>query len=211
MRTPSDQLMLVIAADGALSEPADFTRWAPDRPAYQCRGCGWILPDLCFRPYRPASRSNRASTVASRAVHSRCVSCEQDAKDEWKRTHRFEHWSARALSRHLRIERKAGLHDCTTRAEYEDLTGITVAWLAAEAKRTYERPDADCPHCAVRWTDMPNGHRDLTLDRVDRRRILSRSNYQFMCPTGNSQKGVLDPRTYDMRQTLFREKRRRAH
>ena len=206
-RTPRTQLTFVTEGN-QLVLPVDFSHWAPDRPAYQCRGCGWILPDLC---YRLAGHHRKSRTSAALRVRSLCVACVQERQDAYNREHRFEIRARRALGRHRRIERDQGLHGCSSLPEYEQLTGVTVGWLANEMELTYSRPDAECPHCFVKWTEMPNGLRDLTVDRTDRQRTLSRSNIQFMCPTGNSQKGVSDARSYELRQALFREKRRRHH
>ncbi|HSS10024.1 MAG TPA: hypothetical protein VLL25_09075 [Acidimicrobiales bacterium] len=89
-------------------------------------------------------------------------------------------------------------------AEYELLSGVSVDYLATKMQRTYDRPDAVCPHCRVPWSQMPNGLSDMSVDRRDRSALLSRENLVLMCRTGNNQKGTLEPRTWEVRQAYWR-------
>lgn len=225
MRTPAwepdallvhEQLTLALVGTD-LVEPEDFSFLAPDRPVYQCQGrsktvtgpngdthvfrpCSRLLPDLCFRPLV----YDRGTTVMRRPVRSWCVRCEQGANDAQKRLWRYDRKAANLIGSHRRKELRQGLHRCTTTAEYEALTGVTRPWLGAELQSVHERPGAVCPHCDIPWSEMPNGLADLSVDRVDRKRLLSRSNLVFMCRTGNTQKGTKDPRTFEVRQAYYR-------
>ena len=187
------QLALVLQG-GTLALPRDYSFMAPDRLTKQCRHCGRILPDLCFR------RNRRRGGVISRH-RPRCVVCEQEIKDAYKREHRHEMAARSVLRSHMRRERKQGLHTVKTLPEYERLTGVTVEWLAAEM-RAAELDDGVCPHCGVKWSLMPA---QMSVDRTDRSRLLSRSNLVLMCRTGNSQKGTLDARTWEIRRAYWRE------
>jgi hypothetical protein len=199
---PPQQIGLVLAG-GMLSLPTDASWIAPDRPAYQCRQCGWLLPDLCFR----RDHRRRGTTATRGRFHSRCVVCEQENNDAYKRAHRYEIRARAVLGEHRRKERRQGLHGCETAAEYETLTGINVEYLANKMRRTYERPEAECPHCRARWSEMPNGLSDMSVDRRDRSSLLTRENLVLLCRTGNNQKGTLNPRTWEVRQALWRLKR----
>ncbi|MBO0728580.1 MAG: hypothetical protein J2P57_04935 [Acidimicrobiaceae bacterium] len=134
--------------------------------------------------------------------------CEQERNDAYKREHRYEIRARAVLGEHRRKERRQGLHNCQSPAEYEVLTGVTVPYLANLMQGTYEGPEAACPHCLVLWREMPNGLSDMSVDRRDRGALLTRENLVLMCRTGNNQKGTLDARTWDVRQALFRVKRR---
>lgn len=194
-RTPRNLIGFTFDSDGNLAAPVDMSHLAPDRPAYQCRGCGIIWPDLCFPSKRLVSDTLRAESV--------CIVCRQDINDERKRANRWLSKARNVIQKHMGKEREQGFHACTTLDQYEQLTGITIAWLAGELERIY---DSDiCPHCFRPYSAMPNGHADLSVDRPDRSRCLNRTtNLAFMCRTGNSQKGTTDPRTYDVRQAAFR-------
>jgi len=194
-RVPRNLIGFTFDAAGSLVAPVDMSHLAPDRPAYQCRDCGIIWPDLCFN----------SSCIDNDARRPRptCVVCQQDINDERKRANRWISKARNVLQSHMDKERKQGLHACITLAQYEQLTGITTDWLAKELERIYSQDI--CPHCFRRYSDMPNGHADLSVDRPDRTRCLNRTtNLAYMCKTGNSQKGTTDPRTYDVRQAAFR-------
>jgi hypothetical protein len=122
-------------------------------------------------------------------------------KDAYKREHRHEVAACSVLRSHMRRERKQGLHAVGSLIDYERLTGVTMEWLAAEM-RSAEADDGVCPHCGVRWSEMPA---QMSVDRTDRSRLLSKANLVLMCRTGNSQKGTLDARTWEIRRAYWRE------
>lgn len=206
-----------------LAVPRDYSWLASDRPLFQCQGqvkiiagplgevverrpCGRLLPDFCFRP-KPR-RVDHLKTVHWRPVHWRCVSCEQEDGEAYRELWIHEVRARKALQRHMRIERKEGLHGAWKLSEYEALSGVTVAWLA-DKMRVAEQNDSPCPHCEVRWSEMPGGWRlQMTVDRPDVSRTLAQDNCTLKCRTGNSQGARTPVRTRQVREAYWRVIRR---
>lgn len=186
------------------ADRGDWSWICGEHPARYCRGCWHFIPECCFR--------RRDHT---RVVHSKCRACEQEHRDFLKRKSRFKEKARSALVRHMRIERRQGLHQCKTLEEYELLTGVTVEALAEEMARNVAHGEGcQITGCGVTFVG-PGETPDvlplsqLTLDRPDRSRMLSRTNKQLGCATCNGEKGRQDIHTFEVMQRLWRLRRDR--
>jgi hypothetical protein len=198
----------------------DYSFLAADRPSFQCIGkpreihgpngelvikwpCGRILPDFCFTP-----RWRMYTSSKYRPVMLRCIACEQEIREARKRLWEHETKARTALSHHMQRERDQGLHDIRSLADYEAITGVTVAVLADEFRRA-EQQDLPCPHCEVPWSKMLGGWRmQMSLDRTDPTRMLALDNFTLKCRSGNSQRKNANPRIAAIRDAYWRLIRR---
>jgi len=127
----------------------------------------------------------------------------------------WEHRAKAVLRHHMRVERKQGLHTCTSLDDYMRLTGVTIEWLARLMRLAWEN-DENCNHCESaglpsHWRQIvPDPYGDyrqlsrMTVDRTDTTRLLARDNVTLMCLPGNIAKGQCDAHTYNVRQAYWR-------
>jgi hypothetical protein len=145
--------------------------------------------------------------------HPDCVICEYFDREERRKANIWEERARAALSHHMRIERKQGLHSCQTLAEYEIFTGVTVTWLAKKMEMEYD--SGACAHCEsagfdALWTTLcphpeePGGLSRMTIDRTDPTRALAQDNLTLMCLIGNVGKNETDPLTQSIRNRYWR-------
>jgi len=155
-----------------------------------------------------------------RVFNPDCVICEYEARETRRREHAFEMRAEAILSDHMRRERDEGLHRSSTLAEYELLTGITVAALASSMEREWEH--GACRHCESIGNDalwrnicpdpyVEGGLSRMTADRTDPLRLLGWDNFTWMCVHGNVAKQKTDPATYAVRQAYWRAVNHAAH
>jgi hypothetical protein len=203
------QTMFVPGPDGTLQilDNDWASVLAPGDPTRMCRCCGRILPECCF--FRSHSRHGSMARF-----HPDCVICEYERREAWRHEHVFEEAARTRLGDHMRRERDQRLHRYRTLAEYELLTGVTVAWLAELMRDAWER-NAHCHHCdsagrVAEWQSICpviEGIPDLsrmTIDRTDPSRLLARDNLTLMCLIGNIAKNDTDPRTNAIRNAYWR-------
>jgi hypothetical protein len=202
--------MAAIQFDLFDADKGDWTWICSEHAARYCRGCWHYLPECCFR------RNSHTRMAVSQALHSKCRACEQERRDFLKRKNRYKQKAKDALNRHMRIERKQGLHACRTLEEYELLTGVTSSWLAEQmAHNIAHGLGCQITDCGVTFLgpgEMPGvlPLSYLTLDRPDRSRMLSRTNNNLGCNTCNGEKGRQDIHTFEVMQRLWRLRRDRA-
>jgi hypothetical protein len=196
---------------------SDWSDLAPDRPAWQCQGravtvkgphgevevyrpCGNYLPDLCFIP----ERALRRHSARTRPVRARCARCEFNIRAARKRLWRYRMRAKNALAKHMLRERAAGLHVCRRLADYEVLTGVTVDWLADRMERSAVHDEA-CERCRKRWSTMDGSWvMQMTVDRPDTKRTLSRDNLLLKCLGCNTSEKDTDARTRNVRDAMWR-------
>lgn len=168
------------------------------QPAKPCLECGDVWP-LAFFEFNPDNRRTGKCTspLCDHPDHyrARCIGCRLSVRTERNAADPFAVKLRRTLTRHARQDGYASL------AVWERATGLSVATMAADAEAEFDH--GRCTHCRRRWSSMPNGRADMTLDRHDPDKPLTRSNYRWLCATGNRAKQRTPPHKWDQKQRCW--------
>lgn len=173
--------------------PCDWSDLNPRVPTKLCRRCCRILPVLCFHNARRRKMHN--GFIVQTYVPD-CIICADGVRiSKWMETI-WRPKGRNALDSHREREQEQGLHTCYTLDAYIRLTGVTVDRVERVFRNAYTNNDK-CHHCETignqaEWqticrlgADGKLDLHDMTLDRIDRRRLLAPDNMQVICRYGN--------------------------
>ena len=172
------------------------------QPAKRCQGtkknpgCGNVWPLAFFRFHRARGNKCTCYTCDHPEHHfSRCIDCELTGRTKQNEVNPFLVKLRRTCTRHAQQDGYESLK------AWEYATGLDVTALAEDAE--HEFAHGRCYHCRRLWTSMPNGRADMTLERIDPTQNLTRSNFRWMCATGNRDKQRTPPHKWDQKQRCW--------